>query len=75
MRDEDYMTDELSTRKPPTRTNRRSALSIIKAAKATGCAAVEFPDGTIVRITPDTAPAATNGAASEVDRWFNDHAN
>jgi len=55
------------------RPRRRSTASILKAAKAAGCVAVEFPDGTTVKIT---AEASLNGVAdTEVERWFRDHAN
>jgi hypothetical protein len=48
------------------RHRRPNTATIIKAAKAAGCASVAFPDGTIVSITP--APNADR-SATEVDRW------
>jgi hypothetical protein len=63
------MTDESTPKKRP---RRRSTISVLKAAKAAGCASVEFSDGTVVKITADDVPI--DGASdSDVDRWFADH--
>jgi hypothetical protein len=51
----------------------RSTASVIKAAKLAGAASVTFPDGTVVTLAPDQAPVADN-PATEVDRWFANHA-
>jgi hypothetical protein len=56
------------------RQRRRSTVSVLKAAKAAGCASVEFSDGTVVKITADEVPI-DGGANGDVDQWFKDHAN
>jgi hypothetical protein len=50
-------------RSRPRGTKRRSTISILQAAKSAGCHSVTFPDGTIVTIAPDQAPATDVQAA------------
>jgi hypothetical protein len=65
------MTDESTPKRRP---RRRSTISILRAAKAAGCASVEFSDGTVVKVQADDV--SIDGAAnSDVDRWFADHEN
>jgi hypothetical protein len=69
------MTDK-STPVTPSRKGRRrrSTVSILKAAKAAGCASVEFSDGTVIKIKADET--SIDGAANgDVERWFANNAN
>jgi hypothetical protein len=67
------MTDDTPVTPLKKRQRRRSTVSVLKAAKAAGCASVEFSDGTVVRIKADDAPI--DGSNSDVEQWFKDHAN
>lgn len=67
------MSEKSAVSKPAGRPRPRNTATIIKAAKAAGCASVTFPDGTIVSITPASAPTVDR-SATEVDRWFETNA-
>jgi hypothetical protein len=55
------VSDERRSR--PRGEKRRSASSILRAAKSVGCHSVKFPDGTVVTIAP--AGEETQAAADE----------
>lgn len=68
------MTDNAPETPLKKRQHRRSTVSILKAAKAAGCASVEFSDGTVVKIKPDEV-STSSASNNEVEQWFADHAN
>jgi hypothetical protein len=68
------MTESTPITPPPKkRQRRRSTVSVLRAAKAAGCASVEFSDGTVVKIIADEVPI--DGANNDVDQWFKDNMN